>query len=276
MPEPAGPDRPHLVARVVDRAKRHPVVLALTTLVAVLVFLGTVGDLYGRISGGVSGALNPHRQEYERLARIDLGVTPQYLAQVLGPARRSADLCREIPCPPEAATRNPTMEVYESELATVQALFVDSSLEWYAVTLLSDQLNPPMEWLGHDLGALGDVTYAQALEVPGVEPTDVDVFLGPRSAAYVEVVAAGATADHRGLILANAPEAGPAGAFERDAADAVERLNDAPYDPAVAAPFRSRSQPDTFGEFVDDGGAVSVLVRDAEFTRVLLYTFASP
>lgn len=35
---------------------------------------------------------------------------------------------------------------------------------------------------------------------------------------------------------------------------------------------RSRG-PNTFGEFVDDGAAISVLVRNAAFDRMLLYLF---
>ena len=273
-PEPGGPARQHPVARAIDGAKRHPVVLIATTVVAVLVFFGTVSDVFGQVTGAVTGAVNPHQQDYEHLEQIELGVTQQYLAERLGTARRSIDLCKEIPCPPEATGRTLTMNLYQSEFVAVRALFEDSGLEWFAITLLSDDLNPPMKWLGHDLGALGDVTFAQALEAAEEEPTDVDMFLGPQSTAYVEVVAAGAPGDYRGLLLASAPD-GWSGDFERDAADAVERMNDAPYDPAVAGPFRSASQPNTYGEFLDDGGVVSVLARDPEFDRVLLYVFTS-
>jgi hypothetical protein len=52
-------------------------------------------------------------------------------------------------------------------------------------------------------------------------------------------------------------------------------MNDAPYDPAVAGPFRSASQPNTYGEFLDDGGIVSVLAGDPGFDRALLYVFTS-
>lgn len=274
-PEPGGPARQHPVARAIDRAKRHPVVLVATTVVAVLVFFGTVGDVFGRISGAVTGVVDPHQQEYEHLAQIELGVTPQYLEERLGTARRSVDLCKEIPCPPEAEGQPLTMNLYQSESVAVRAIFVDSSLEWFAITLLTDDLSPPVNWLGHDLGALGEVTFAQALDVAKVEPTDVDMFLGPQSSAYVEVVAAGAPADYRGLVLACAPDGLPDD-FERDAAEAVEQLNDAPYDPGVAEPFRAASQPDTYGEFVDGGGVLAELARDPEFDRVLLYVFTSP
>jgi hypothetical protein len=275
-PEPDGSARPHPVAKAIDRAKRHPVVLVVTTVVAVLVFFGTVSDVFGRISGAVTGVVNPHQQDYERLARIDLGVTPQYIEGLLGNARRSVALCRELRCPPEAESLDLTMSLYRSEFVAVRAIFVDSSLEWYTITLLSDDLNPPMKWLDHDLGALGDVTYAQALEVPQVEPTDVDMFLGPQSTAYVEVFAGGAPSDDRGIILANAPDGWAKGAFAREAAEAVSQRGDAPYDAEVARPFRSASQPNTFGQFVDDGGVLAELAGDAEFDRVLLYTFTSP
>jgi hypothetical protein len=274
-PEPEGPPRPHAAARAIDRAKRHPVVLVATTVVAVLVFFGTVSDVFGRISGAVTGVVNPHQQDYERLARIDLGVTPEYLEGVLGSARRSVELCRELSCPPEAESLGLTMRLYQSDFVAVRALFAGSSLEWYTVTLRSDDLNPPMKWLDHNLGALGDVTYAQALEVPEVEPTDVDMFLGARSAAYVEVFAGGAPSHYRGLILAHAPDGWATGAFDREAAWAVQQQGDAPYDPAVASRFRSASQPNTFGQFVDDGGVLAGLAGDAEFDRDLLYTFTS-
>ena len=275
MSEPEGPARPHVVARTIDHAKRHPVVLAVSTLVAVLLFLGTVGDLYGRISGAVGGRLNPHQQEYERLAHIDLGVTPQFLEGRLGTPRRSVDLCREIRCPPEAAGQTFTMNLYRSDVVAVRALFAGSSLEWYTITVLSDDVQPPVRWLGHDLGALGEVTFAQALEVAEVEPTDVQMHLGPQSSAYVEVVSGGAMADYRGLVLASAPDGWPRAEFDRESAKAFDPGEDAPYDPQVAAPFRSASQPDTFGEFVDGGGVVSVLAREASFTQVLLHTLPS-
>jgi hypothetical protein len=167
-----------------------------------------------------------------------------------------------------------TISMYESDLVAVRALYVESSLDWYAVTLLNDELEPPMTWLGHELGAQGRVTYSEALKVPDVEPTDVDMFLGPQSSAYVEIVAAGAPADYRGLLLASAPTGWSGeGSFDRESAEAIVQLNEAPYDSQVAEPFRSNSRPNTFGEFLDDGGIVSQLARAAEFNRVLLFTF---
>ena len=92
-----------------------------------------------------------------------------------------------------------------------------------------------------------------------------------QSSAYVEVVAAGAAADHRGLILASDP-IGWSAPFDRGSADGVLPLNEAPFDAEVARRFRSESWPNTFGEFVDDGTVASLIGRDAEFDRVLLYT----
>ena len=275
MPEPQAPSRSFVVTAI-ERARRHPVVAVVTSLVGLALFLTTVGDLYGRIAGAVHEWRNPYEEDYKQLAELDLGVTPDYLQQWLGEARRTVDVCREIPCPAEVESQDLTMNIYESDLVAVRAVFVDSAMDWYAVTLLSDELEPPMTWLGHDLGTLGRATYADALEVPGVEPTDVDMFLGPQSSAYVEIVAAGAPADYRGLLLASAPTGwSGAGSFDRESADAVMHLNEAPYDADLAEPFRSESSPNTFGEFLDDGGVVSVLARDAEFHRVLLYLFTS-
>lgn len=276
MPEPQEPGRTNVVTDAIERAKRHPIVVVAVAIVAVLVFLSTVGDLYSRISGAVHDWRNPHDEDYKQLAELDLGVTPDYLEGWLGKARRSFDVCREMSCPPQAKDQTLIMNMYESDLVAVRALFVDSSLEWYAVTLRSEELAPPMTWLGHNLGTLGRVTYAEALKVPKTEPTDVDMFLGPQSSAYVEIVAAGAPARYRGLILASAPTgwSGP-GSFDLESADDVMKLNEAPYNAELARAFRSMSRPNTFGEFVDDGGVVSVMARDAESDRVLLYSFTS-
>jgi hypothetical protein len=275
MPEPREPAR-SVVVTAIERAKRHPIVIVVGTVVGLLIFLTTVGDLYGRMSDVVHDWRNPYDEDYKQLAELDLGVTPDYLDEWLGKPRRSVELCRELSCPPEAEDQTLIMNMYESKLVTVRAIFVDSGLEWYAVTLLSDELEPPMTWLDHNLGTLGRVTYAEALEVPGVEPTDVDMFLGPQSSAYVEILAAGAAADYRGLILASAPTGwSGAGSFDRESAEAVMQLNEATYDAGVAGPFRSKSRPNTFGEFVDDGGIVSVLAGEAELARALLYLFTS-
>jgi len=276
MPKPNEPARPHVVVASIERAKRHPIVVVVGTLVGLLLFLTATGDLYGRISSAVHDWRNPYDKDYTQLAELDLGLTPAYLEDWLGKARRSFDVCGEMRCPAGAQGHSVIMNMYQSELVAVRAMFVDSSLQWYAVTVLSNELEPQMTWLDHDLGRLGRATYAEALDVPGVEPTDVDMFLGPQSSAYVEVVAAGAAADYRGLLLASAPIGwSGAGSFDRESADAVARLNEASYDAEVAGPFRSKSRPNTFGEFIDDRGVVSTLARDAEFDRLLLYRFTA-
>jgi hypothetical protein len=276
MPAPQESGRSNVVVSAIERAKRHPVVVVVVALVGLLLFLTTVGDLYGRISGVVNDLRNPHEEDYKRLAELDLGVTPGYLEEWLGKAQRSVNACQMVSCPPEAAGQTLTLSMYESDFVAVRALFVDSSLKWYAITLLSDELEPPMTWLDHDLGTLGKVTYADAFGVPGIEPTDVDMFLGPQSSAYVEIVAAGAPGNYRGLLLGFAPTGrdGP-GSFDLESADIVLQLNETSFDAEIARPFRSRSYPNTFGEFVDDGEVVSKLAGNAEFHRVLLYSFTS-
>jgi hypothetical protein len=274
--EPAATGRGGRVVSAIEGVKRHWVVAVLVALGGTTVFMSQVVDVAGEVSGVVHDWRNPHEEDYQRLAELDLGVTPDYLEDWLGEARRSADLCKEMPCPAAAESAALTMNLYESELVAVRAIFEGSSLKWYAVTLLSDELKPPITWLGHDLGTLGKATYAEALNAPGVEPTDVNMFLGPQSSAYVEVVAAGAPADYRGLILASAPT-GWSGkeAFDYEAAQQITRLNDAAYDSSVAMSFRSSSRPNTFGEFVDDGELVSMLARDTEQDRAFLYMFTS-
>jgi hypothetical protein len=276
MSEPRGRGGDNVVTRTVERIKQHPVVAAIAALVALFAFFNTVAELYERFSSTAQELINPHEEDYKKLAELDLGVTPAYLKEWLGEPRRSSDLCLELPCPPDVDDQAVTISMYESDLVAVRALYVGPSLDWYAVTLLSDELRPQMTWLGHELGSQGEVTYSDALQVPGVEPTDVDMFLGPQASSYVEIVAVGAPADYRGLLLASAPTGwSGAGSFDRESADAVTPLNEAPYDSHAAEPFRSNSRPNTFGEFLDDGGIVSQLARDAEFNRVLLFTFTA-
>ncbi|HLU55878.1 MAG TPA: ETEC_3214 domain-containing protein [Pseudonocardia sp.] len=270
---------PHTVDRAAELARRIRVALCAAIFVVTLLVVGTVGVVFGRTADADAAfgdpAEHPHAWVYDRLAQVELGVTPEFLAEQLGAPRRSVDLCEEIPCPPEAAGRTLTMNLYRLRSVEVRALFDGTSLEWFAITLLSDDLHPPVRWIDLELGELGTFTFADAMEAAGTDPTDIDLFLGPRSAAYVEVVSVGAPGDYHGLILACAPGGG-AGHFDREAADAVDAIGGEPLDPAVAEPFRVTSMPDTFGEYVDDGGVVSRMASDAGFTRVLLYLFTTP
>lgn len=276
MPEPQGSDRPNFVAAAIERAKRHAIVVVVGTLVGLLVFLTTVGDLYGRISGAMHDWRNPHDEDYKQLAELDLGVTPDYLEGWLGTARRSVDVGR-------------------FDTGNFESLCVGHPAQGAEVVA-----QPGHRWL-QLVGEQGDRVPLQArvdeyrtnrdevrlVHVHGeglvlrLGPTrhfaaHVDMLLGPQSSAYVEIIAGGAPADYRGLILASAPTgwSGP-GSFDRESAEVVMQLSETSYDAEVSAPFRSESRPNTFGEFIDDGGVVSVLARDAEFDRVLLYQFTS-
>lgn len=261
------------VAARIKGAKKSSWAVIIGSILALFAILGQVAGIFGGISSEVHARLNPHERDYQRLAGLQLGVTPQYLERWLGEAKRTSDVCRAELCPKGASEQTLTMNLYEPELVSVQAVFVDSRLDWYVVTPRTEDLKPPITWLDQDLGELGQVSYTDALAGAGIEPTDVDMFLGPRSSAYVEVVGGGAPADYHGLILASPPN-GPAGAeFDRGSADAVEALNNKPFDARVADRFRSRSRPTTFGEFNDDGGIVSRMAGDAENDRVLLYEF---
>src|SRR4029453_9017880 len=112
----------------------------------------------------------------------------------------------------------------------------------YTVTLMDQSLTPPINWLDHELGELGRVTFAEALDVVGtVQPTDVAVFMGPKSSAYTEVVAAGGPGRDRGLLPPWAPDGYGAGdlTFDVGAADQLAEASnrEAPGESAALARF---------------------------------------
>ena len=76
------------------------------------------------------------------------------------------------------------------------------------------------------------------------------------------------------MLVTPARWSGP-GSFDRESADVVMQLNDASYDAGWPGGSGGSRGPNTFGEFVDDGAAISVLARNAVFDRMLLYLFTS-
>lgn len=259
-----------------ERMKRRPFVVAFIAVAAVLAFAGTIVgltvDLRTIFSPAESGPatsspkpVNTRAVEREALASIDLDVTAEYFEQRFGIAKTSVDPCASQTCEgvqPGALRLN----TYETERATVRALFDANRLAFYTVVAQAEDLLYDMRWLGHELGTLGQASFAGALGEAGIsEPTDAEIFLGPRSSAYAEVFSAGASANYRGLYLAFAPygSQGEKVRFDLDAARMLQESEDASgtFDPLALSEFRSSSTPNTFGEFRDDG-PVAALVKE--------------
>jgi hypothetical protein len=212
---------------------------------------------------------NPHAAEYAALETLDLDTRLEFFEDNFGTAKSVFDLCSEALVCPEDGGDELRMYIHETDDLAIRAVFDDEQLEMYAVTLMSDTLSPAMNWLDWDLGDLGQVTFDEALDTVETiqEPTDYEIFLGPQATAYAEVVAAGAPANYRGLLLGWAPDgyAAEGMAFDLDSAHAG--LDDL----GVLAEFRSGTKPNTFGEFRDDGGAVGNLLHEAGELIPLLF-----
>lgn len=259
-----------------ERMKRRPFVVAFIAVAAVVAFAGTVVGLTVDLgtffsppesvpATSTAKPVDTRALESEALASIELDVTAEYFEQRFGVPKTSIDPCGNRTCQdvePGALSLN----TYESERATVRAIFDTNRLAFNAVVANAEDLPYDMTWLGHELGRLGRVSFADALGEAGItEPTDAEIFLGPRSVAYAEVFWAGAPAEYRGLYLANAPygSAGENARFDLDAAWALQESQEGNgvLDPLALADFRRLSRPDTFGEFRDDG-PVAALVKE--------------
>lgn len=262
----------------VQRARKRPIVVLVATLVTVVAAVGTVGGGASWAYGRLHDLFNPHAQDYQNLAALEPGLSRAFVEDRFGKPRKTTLLCATGICPPQIQQVNPTVSRYGSNAVALQAVYVRGTLEWYAVTLLSGDVEPPMTWLDHDLGKLGRTTYREAFAVPQIQPTDTDMFLGPQSTAYVELFAGGAPAHYEGLFLGSAPSGLGDVEFDRSAAEDMERLNDRSdsndhaFDAMASDRFRSHSEPNTYGRFVDSG-PMAKLFEDAQFTRTLLYTF---
>jgi hypothetical protein len=276
MPDPEPqPGALSWAQRVDGRVRRHPVVAVVGLVLAPVIFLSSATGAVSWLYGSVRDVVDPHREEIAALDALDLDTRPAFFEQTFGVARESVELCAQGECPgdPPADLR---MFIHRTDDLTVRAVFEGEQLAMYLVTLASGDVSPPVRWLGYELGDLGRVTFADALApASGVRPTDQDLFLGPQSTAYAEVVAAGAPASYRGLVLAWAPDGygGDPLRFDGASASVADREIRAGAETGGAAleTFRSSSTPNTWGEFRDDGGYLATLVHDAEQVRVLLY-----
>ena len=264
------------LARAVAWIKHHPLVSVAVTTVAVISFVFEATDQFTRVADVISDRRNPHAAEYSALKSLDLDTRLEFFEANFGTAKSEFDLCREVPRCPEPVPQSLRLYIHETEDLAIRAVFDGPSLEMYAVTLMSPTLSPTMEWLGYDLGELGTVTFDDAIDEAGsIEPTDTEIFIGPQSTAYAEVVSVGAPGKYRGLLLAIAPDGyfGSPLTFDSDSAGQLNetQVSGRPPDPAVLTSFRSASTPNTYGEFRDDGGYVSTLVREAGDVIPLLF-----
>lgn len=257
----------------VDRMKRHPVGVGLSLLVGLLGVVALVvgltvdvGSLVGPsrpvVATFVETPIDERAVELDALASLDLDITPDFFEQNIGVPKVSVDPCASMTCegiPPDTLR----LVIHEGEYATVRAMFDRDRLAFYAVTATVDDLLLDMKWLGHELGTLGQVSFADALAVtPVPEPTEAEIRKLARSLAYAETLAAGPKSDYRGLYLAYAPygvQGGGVG-FDVEAADALS--SSTVLDPEVLREFRESSTPNTFGEFRDDGPVAAMIKAD--------------
>lgn len=263
--------------RRVDRLKAHPLIAVSATVVALGAFLINAEGVFVWGREKVNVVVNPNSADYQALQTLDLDTRLEYFEANFGTARAVYDLCEEALICSDEHEGDPRMYLHATDDVVIRAVFHDEQLQMYAVTLMSDKLAPEIEWLDVPLGRLGEVSFAEALDgVDGIDgPTDLEIFMGPQATAYAEVVAAGAPAQYRGLLLAHAPAgySGPGTSFDTDAALQMSESQLKELAPAAGTvdQFRSSSTPNTFGEFRDDGGTVGVLMREAQNAVPLLF-----
>ncbi|WP_353810505.1 ETEC_3214 domain-containing protein [Agromyces sp. SYSU T00194] len=277
-PDAETTEKTSAVTRWIDAAKKHPLIAV--PAFALFLFGLVVGAIQAQqqVATWVGAWLEPHAELFDALAQVDLDSTEAYFANNVGEVKSVYDLCEQFAQCPEGYDEDLRLVVHEGEGVTVRAIFEGEQLEFYAITIMEEGITPEMSWLGHDLGKLGEVTFAEAFAVPGLDaPTHALLFMGPQSVAYGEGFAGGAPANYRGLFLGWAPDgyAGEGMSFDLDGASDVQAVT---FDLMTAetgevygeelARFRAGTTPNTFGEFRDDGGFVAGFVMQ-EPTRVL-------
>lgn len=262
-----------------ESAKKHPFIALPAAIFAVVTFVVAVVELTQRAVDSVSGIVDPHQAQYAALAGLELDSTPEYVESRIGRPQSVSDLCDEVLCPEQRPAGALKLHVYRAEHFVVRAVFEESNLEMFTVTLTTGEMHPPMSWLDYELGELGTVTFVEALApVTTVEgPTSMVIHSGPSSAAYAEVFAFGAPARYEAFMLGWAPDGFAAGDMQWDARSAGELaalasdLGD-PGNAETVAAFRSRSTPNTYGHFRDDSGYVGELFQDARECIVLMHS----
>src|SRR4051812_34397695 len=90
------------VRRAIKRAKKHPVVVVATTVVALIGFVFTVWDQGIRIKQAKSDVEHP----YDVLKEVRLGAGPDLLAEKFGATVFDVDLCKSgrLECPRKGTT----------------------------------------------------------------------------------------------------------------------------------------------------------------------------
>lgn len=263
--------------RSINQIKAHPMIILAVAVVGVGGFMIKAEDVFVWGRDKVETVVNPHLAEYEALQTLDLDTRLEYFESNFGTAKAVYDLCEETLACPEEQGGDLRMYIHETDDLAVRAVFEDEQLEMYTYTLMSDKLSPELEWLDWTLGQLGETSFAEAIDEvePVDEPTDSEIFMGPQAVAYAEVIAGGAPAQYRGMLLAHAPDgySGPGTSFDTDAGFQIAeaQIQEQPPAPAVVERFRSSTTPNTFGEFRDDGGAVGVLLHEAQELIPLLF-----
>ncbi len=263
--------------RGIGRLQAHPLIVIVVAVVGIGAFMIKAEDVFIWGRDKVNSVVNPDSAEYQALQTLDLDTRLEYFEANFGTARAVYDLCEDALVCADEGEDDPRMYVHGTDDVVIRAVFQNEQLEMYAVTLMSDELAPEIEWLDLRLGRLGEASFAEALEeVEAIDgPTDLEVFMGPQAVAYAEVVAAGAPARYRGLLLAHAPNgySGSGTSFDTDAALQISdsQIGGQPPAPDVVDKFRSSTTLNTFGEFRDDGSTVGVFLHEAQNAIPLLF-----
>ncbi len=259
-----GSDSNTPVHDAIERTKKRGLVAVLIFAAAIVAAVFVLLNAWSSVVELVSDRVNPHREQYLTLANLELGVRLEHFEESFGTAKSVVDPCGDRSSCPDAGRGDLQLYIYATDQATVRALFEGDSLEAYLVTTKEDGFHPPVSWLGWDLGDLGETTVDAMLSVVDqpLEATDTSVRVGPRWASYADVFAYGEPAQYQGLILAYSP-AGRAGAFDRESADELTHYQGGDMPEATIASFREGTQPDTCGQFRDDG-AVGAWLHDTQ------------
>ena len=222
----------------------------------------------------VSGTGDPFQAQKEAVDSLALEQSVESVNSKLGVPKESHPLCSKISSCSQDTSREPLLNIYRDEHYTVRAVFDANGLNFFAVTMASDQFKPHIRWL-YDLGALGEFTYEEASAADGIQPTAVMIHMGPRSSAYAEIVSVGAPGHYQGLMLGWAPDGFGNLPWDIEGAGALNTKQISSSDQqallAAAGPFRAGSVPNTVGLFLDDGGTMSELLHDPQNAISILY-----
>ncbi|MFT3876354.1 MAG: hypothetical protein QM708_08035 [Propioniciclava sp.] len=186
----------------------------------------------------------------------------------LGAPAWTTDACEHLDC--TAKTEPLELSVYQSQGLQIRVVTRRLRVVAFTVTALRKDVRPSVTWLDHNLGKLGQMTFADVYQVtsPPLEPTDTAVFKGPRDSIYVDIVSTGAPGDYQGLILALAPGVVTGDQFA-DYWWGVLPADGGELNLEALSGFRSGTSPDTFGVYMDDGD-IATLFGEADNVQTLL------